>query len=622
MTKKATIPEISRMLKGDPERFASALLGEEPVTRSGTNVRYFENGSLVVNVSGPSQGRFYSFTDSDAKGDMIDLVRWHHGLADDKSGRHEALEIAKHHLGISDGRIDPSKLPKEKSQEERRAEIEADEAKRIRTANWIWKKGSETQGKEEGLAYLRGRGITCDVPPNVLKFRKLSPADLEKMGVARNDIPKTPVVSLIFAARNKEGQITAVQQVLTTEGKKVTFDNPKRTNGHMPGSSVTLGDPSKSHRMALVEGPETALSVYQSTGVPTQITLGSSNFTKVHIPKNVSELITVSDLEPTGVGLCSALKTAQHWKRHGVERSGIAIPPRLNDGDYNDVHQEFGEALVKKGIDGAYFPPEYNQDGTILVTPDARAAFFAWAKTGIEVAAKVPPKDKDTGKYRPFTIEGLVEERHNRVFIVGNPAFEIRDEALRKMRPQTEIVRLHEDSREFRKLAKTEGGMKAALQAADMYAPEGIGTKEPVFFSMRRADADALKLEGYKSVAVRSSALDRLDLGFMKGRSAIVAPLGKGTEQDRKMTEMLQSAGAETTRLTWQIFRADEAMPRIIRREIPSNFGAQEAVKEGWSGDALKDLVDISKANHEQISSTRQQDKAAGAKRKVKDEAR
>lgn len=615
MTKKATFADISRMLKGDPERFASALLGQEPTLRTGTGVRYFEHQSLVVNTSGPSQGRFYSFTDSDAKGDMIDLVRWHHGLADDKAGRHEALEIAKHHLGISNNRIDPAKIPPEKSNAQLQKEREENKAKRIRTANWIWKQGSATQGREEGLAYLKNRGITCDIPSDTLRFRKISPAALKKMDVADSDIPETPVVSLIFAARNKEGQITAVQQILTTEGRKVQFDNPKRTNGHMPGASVTLGDPRKSTKMALVEGPETALSVFQSTGIPTQITLGSSNFTKVPVPENVEYLITVSDLEATGVGLCSALKSAQYWKRNGIKYSGIAIPPRLNDGDYNDVHQKFGEALVQKGINGAYFPPEYDQDGTILITPDARAAFFAWAKTGIEVAAKVPPKDKESGKYRPFNIEGLVEDRHNRVFIVANPAFEVRDEYLRKMRPGIEIVQLHNDSREFRKLAKTEGGMKAALQAADMYAPDGTGKNEPVFFSLRRSDANALKLDGYKSVAIRSSAISRIDFDFMKGREAIVSPLGNGTEQDRAMTDRLEAAGAKTTRLTWQIFRGDEAMPRIIRRHIPNDFGAEQAAQEGWTGEALKDLVDISRANLKQIQAPQEQAAVKSKKR-------
>lgn len=599
MTKKATFSDIAKMLRADPERFASALLKQEPTLRMGTAVRYFENQSLVVNIAGPSQGRFQSFTDVDANGDMIDLVRWVHGLGDDKAGRHEALQIAKQHLGLADGKIDPAKIPQEKSEEEKRQEREEDQAKRIRTANWIWQKGSPSRGRQEGLAYLRGRGITCDIPSDTLRFRKLSKADLKKMGVSSSEMPATPVTSLIFASRNKEGQITAVQQVLTTEGKKVSFDAPKRTNGHMPGSAVTLGDPGSSNNMLLVEGPETGLSVHQATGIPTKITLGTSNFTKVEIPNHIDTLITVSDMEPTGVGLASALKAAQFWARKGVKNSGIALPPHLNDGDFNDVHQKFGEDAVRKGIEKAFFPPARDQDGTILVTSDARAAFYAWAKTGIEVAAKVPPR-KD-GKFLPMSLDSLVEDRHNRVLVVANPAIEIQDSFLKRQRPSLEIITLHDDSREFRKLAKTPGGMQAALHAADMYAPEGTGATEPVFFSLRRSDADALSLPGHKSLAIRSSAIDRIDLGFMKGRQAIVAPLGNGTDQDRKLSEKLIAAGADTTRLTWQIFRGDESVPRIIRRDIPEGFGATEASTEGWTGDALQDLIDISRANRKQM---------------------
>ena len=617
MSKTATFSDIAKMLRDDPERFASTLLGEEPTNRTGTSVRYLDNQSIVVNTSGSGQGRFYVFTDDEARGDMLDMVRWHHGLPDDKSGRHQALEIAKSHLGITDNKIDPALVPKEKSREEKEREISEDREKRIRTANWLWDKGSATEGREEGMAYLAGRGITCEISSDTLRFRRLSRQELEKMDVPAKDIPATPVVSLIFAARNEEGQVTAVQQVLTTNGKKVAFENPKRTNGYMPGSSVMLGDPSNSDRMALVEGPETALSVFQSTGIPTQITLGSSNFTKVKVPDHVRKLVTVADMEPSGVGLCSALKTAQFWSRQGIEQSGIAIPPRINDGDYNDVHQKFGERAVQHGIDTAYYPPRYEQDGTILITPDARAAFWAWAKTGVEVAAKLPPKDKD-GKYRPFSMDNIIEPRHNRVLLVKNPAFEFKTEGLRKARPDLEIATLHEDLREFRKLARQPGAMSMAIRDSDVYAPKGPGTDEPVFFSLRRDDADALKLEGHKSIAVRATSVDEVDLSFMKGRQAIVAPLGTGTEHDQNLTRRLAESGAETTRLTWQIFRGDEARPRVIRKEIPVGFGAREAAREGWTGEALKDLVDISRVNQSQMQA--QTVTTAGRKRRMQEE--
>ena len=161
MQKTATIDDIVAMTKDDPERFASSLLGEEPTQRTGMQVRYFDNQSLVVNTGGPSQGRFYNFTDPDAKGDMLDLVRWHRGLSDDKQGRKEAIAVTKSLLGLTNNTVDLAAIPKQKSDEERKREIAEDEAKRIRTANWLWDMGSETDGREQGLAYLKGRGITA-----------------------------------------------------------------------------------------------------------------------------------------------------------------------------------------------------------------------------------------------------------------------------------------------------------------------------------------------------------------------------------------------------------------------------------------------------------------------------
>jgi len=600
MQKTATIDDIVAMTKDDPERFASSLLGEEPTQRTGMQVRYFDNQSLVVNTGGPSQGRFYNFTDPDAKGDMLDLVRWHRGLSDDKQGRKEAIAVTKSLLGLTNNTVDLAAIPKQKSDEERKREIAEDEAKRIRTANWLWDMGSETDGREQGLAYLKGRGITVEPDSRTLRFRTLTKRDLEKMGVPQDQVPATPVTSLIFAARNDEGKITAVQQILTTKGKKVSFENPKRTNGLLPGASVVLGDMSKSNKLQLVEGPETGLSLYEAAQTPTMITLGTSNFTKVRIPDHVDTLIVASDMEPSGVGLASSLKTAQFWKRNGVENAGIALP-RLDDGDFNDVHQKNGKDVVAACVKHAWFAPEREQDGTILVTPDARAAFIAWAKTGLEVAARVPGRDKSR-KFFPMSLDSMVEERHNRVLLVENPAIEIKDDYLRKSRPDLEIVSLHKDSREFRKMAKNQGDLQSLINATDMHAPEGAGTVEPVFFALRRDDANALKLPGHKSVAIRARAIERVDLSFMKGREAIVSPLGEGTDHDRLLTERLQDAGAQTTRLTWQIFRGDESLPRIIRRKVPDGYGAKEASAEGWTGDALRDLVDISRANHRQIA--------------------
>lgn len=605
MNKTLTVSDIAKHLKQDPEAFAANLLGEAPTLRSGTSVRFFEDQSLVVNTGGPNEGRFYSFKDPDAKGDMLDMIHWWRGLSRDKAGMSEAVEIAKQYLSVSDGSLENIALPQPKSAEDRRREQDEDKARRIRTANWIWSMGSDTDGRDTGLAYLRARGITQEVPSDTLKFRRIPREELiTKMGVDPDTAPDSGATSLIFAARDDSGTITAVQQVFTTDadapqGKKAPFKNPKRTNGYMPGASVTLGAPEDHDTMVLVEGPETALSIHQATALPTKITLGSSNFTRAAVPDHVTTLIVAADMEPSGHGLASALKAAQFWKNHGVARAGIAVP-NTNDGDYNDIHRKKGDEAVRKSVTRPWFPPPRDQDGSVLVTADARSAFRVWTKTGLEVNARVPGKGRD-GNYQPLPVETMVEPHHNRVLMVHSPGVDMRTDHLKRMRPDVEIVTLHDNSKAFRALARNKGDLVNLINSTDMYAPEGTGTVEPVFFSLRRADADALDAPGTKSVAVRDRAISRVDFSFMKDREAIVAPLGKGIGADRRLTEALEAAGADVTRLTWQIFRADESMPRIIRNDIPDGFGAKDAAQEGWTGAALKDLVEISRVNARQI---------------------
>ena len=465
MEHQVSISEIADMLKADPERYASLILGMQPTVRSATSVRYFENQSLVVNTAGQYRGMFHSFKDSDASGNMIELIRWHNKLGNDKSGFINALDIAKRLLGISDKPVSLKNMPLAKSDEELKQEIEKDRNQRINVANWIWKNSDSKLGREAGLAYLQKRGIVCDIPPEILKFRTLPADDLIKMHVSEKDIPETPVVSLVFAARNVAGEVMAVQQVLTTNGEKVKFRNPKRTNGYILGACVTIGDTSNVSRIAMAEGPETALSVYQAAQIPTLITFGSSNFTKAHFPSYVNELIIVSDLEKSGVGIGSALKAAQEWKRKGVERVGIAIPNDVDEGDCNDMLLKYGENKVRECIANAFFAPKNNFEGAVLFTTDPRAAFCAWARTGIEVATKVPARDRE-GNYRPVNLDKHVRRRHQRVAVVENPPVEISDKWLRTTRPDIEIVRVEQNANEFRKLANIQNGIENSLRKA------------------------------------------------------------------------------------------------------------------------------------------------------------
>lgn len=603
--KKDTGPsfsDVATLLREEAAAFSEYVIGEKPTYRSGTELRYYPTGSLVVNIAGKRKGTYRSFSNDTDKGDMIDLYKMIKGAS-----AHDAFLAAKDYLAsggtdLSGNIVIPKRDP---AQEE--AEAREDRAKRIRTANWIWNNASPTDGRKEGLAYLKARGITVPIPPTTMRFRRLNAQDLIKMGATPEQVPPHPVVSIVLRATNAQGETTAVQQILTCQGKKITaivpdFPNPKRTNGDLSGSAVKLGS-DKPEKVILAEGPETSISLFQATGAPTWITLGTANYTTLQMPKTVKEVITASDLEESGVGLASALRAGQFWAAAGVPRSGIAIPRiKSNTGDFNDMHQQQGDAAVKAAVDGAFFGAPNRSPTTALVSADARAAFHVWEKTGMETIVRVPGLRKDKTR-SPIMLDTLIQPWHEKVLIIEREGYPIKDEYLRKERPDLPIITISPDSAQFLKDAKKPGYVEGLIsKEIDIHAPDGLGTTEAMAFCLRRADAEALHEAGHKALAVRSGGIDHVDLSFMKGRKAIVCPVGTGTDADRRLEQRLQEAGAETTRLVWQIFKPEGEGFRIARTSIPDTYGAAEAVAEGWKGERMADLMRASAAAMAQIA--------------------
>jgi phage/plasmid primase-like uncharacterized protein len=592
--KDLTYKDLAKMARNEAEAFATNIIGEAPCYRTGSEVRYYKNQSLRVFISGPKQGRYSSFADDSARGDLFDLWRYVRG-----GNPHDAVMGYKNFAGLIDNKSQKTvKIDRGPSQEEIKLQEQKDIAKRMRTAQWIWKNASPKNGRDEGLAYLRGRGITIEPSSDAVRFRKISTQDLEKMGVKSDEIPKTPVTSIIFKATNGKGEISAVQQILITEGKKVAFDNPKRTNGYLVGASVLLGEV-KEGKLAIAEGPETALSIHQATGIATMITLGTSNFTNISVPGNVDTMIIASDMDKSGVGLGSSLKAAQYWSRNGVNKAGIALP-RLEEGDCNDVLQNEGNEAVAQVIETAFFPVKTRHDEVVLVTPDSRVAFHAWMKTGVSTSVRIPPVNKNTGK-RIVNLDSAIEEHQKIAFLIGRKGFEFDTEYTEKHREDVKLIHVTDDSEEFLSSAKTAGYVESVIQQADIYAPQGIGQDDPVAITLRRKDADVLCAAGHMAIAVRATEVDSVDLSFMKGRNAIITPVGKGSSIDGTLEDRLNETGAETTRFTWQIFRPSKTGLEIVRNDIPKNYGAAEAVSEGWKGVAMGHLLLISELNRAQL---------------------
>jgi Toprim domain len=589
-----TLDQIKAALAERAAEFASYVLQQEPSKRNSNSVRFYPHGSLVVNTGGANKGSYYNFADDQDKGSMLDLWMNIQG-----GSLKDAIEAAKGYLNM--GGVDLGKLPAlvAKDPKETAAEEEAARQKKIGIARWIWDSSSETDGREEGLQYLKNRGIEIEPPKDRIRFRRLSRENLLKMGVKESNIPSTPVVAIVLRATNAQDDTTAVQQILTTQGKRIDkvmpdFGPAKLTNGDLTGSAVKLGG-NLPDMVQMAEGPETGLSVFAATNKPTWITLGTSNYTTIQLPKTVQTMIVASDMESSGTGLASALRAAQHWDKMGVPKVGIAIPPKTNDGDFNDTIQAFGPAAVARAFDKAFYGQKNWAPNALVVTPDPRAAFHVWRETGIETAVRIPGINGKTGARSTFHYNNLVQDHHTQIFLIPREGYPMAGEGIAKEKPDAVVTTLAENSAVFLQEAKKSGYVqKLMAQKVFLHTPSPLDTDKPVAFCLRRADADALHAAGHRAVAVRATGIDHVDLGFMKGRKAIVCPIGTGTPHDDKLTAKLEEAGAQTVRLTWQLFHPEGTGFKLARDTIPPNYGAADAVGEGWKGPQMAALLRLS----------------------------
>ena len=601
---KVTFDKVKQLLAERAAEFAEFVVGEKPTSRGATSIRFYPRGSLVVTTGGKNKGTFYNFSDESQKGSMIDLWMTIRG-----SSAYEALMAGCDFLGMSRDDINkaaaaiPPKDPKQEEEEERQR-VE----KRLRTARWLWDAASAKDGREEGLAYLRNRGIEITPQPDRMRFRKLTKDDLVKMNYDPALIPDTPVTAIVLRATNAQGETTAVQQILTTEGVKLskvvpTIGNVKKTNGELTGSAVKLGDP-KAEEVILAEGPETGMSIHAATGKAVWITLGTSNYTTLQVPRHVKRLVIAADIEPWGTGMAAAIRAKQHWEEAGVPEVGIAvppIPPGKDSSDFNDVLQDLGKDALIAAIAQPVIGPRNHAPGTVCITPDPYAALEVIKATGLDVITRVPGANKD-GKRWPMALDLLVEERHSRVLVIPREGYTIVDDNLRKARPDLPIDTLAPNGAAVLEAARTPGAVLAMVaRHTDLHAPSGIDGTHALAFCLRRADADALHTAGHKAVAIRSKGIDALDLSFMKGRKAILCPMGNGTEFDDRLEERLREAGAQTTRLVWQLFKPEGDGFAITRARIPDTYGAADAVAEGWKGERMVDLLKASESARRQV---------------------
>ncbi len=192
-----------------------------------------------------------------------------------------------------------------------------DVGKRKEAGLAIWKKATDPANSVVE-AYLRNRGIVCELPQSLRYFGNLKHPSGNYF---------TAMIALV--TRGIDGVPVAIHRTFLNNGG-VLPEPAKMMLGPCRGGAVRLGEPGD--LLLVSEGIETGLSAMQATGLPVWAALSTSGLRSLELPRSVTEVIVIADGDDPGE--TAAVAAAQRWKAEG-RAVRIARPPRGLD--FNDV---------------------------------------------------------------------------------------------------------------------------------------------------------------------------------------------------------------------------------------------------------------------------------------------
>lgn len=208
---------------------------------------------------------------------------------------------------------------------QREAEVKRAKYERTRLAKArdLWGRAKSIAGTK-GEAYLRGRGITCPIPPSLRWVPDLHHG------------PSGRWLSAMVAQVSTE----AVHRTFFEKSGERIKANAKMMLGPCAGGAVVLAD--GQGPLVVCEGVETGLSL--ASGLlngPSTIwaALSASGMKALHLPPRSSRLIVVTDGDDVGEEAGRVLATAAHARGWQVE-----LLPAPRGLDWNDVLQGKGRA--------------------------------------------------------------------------------------------------------------------------------------------------------------------------------------------------------------------------------------------------------------------------------------
>ena len=317
--------DLARQLALRIGELACALVGAEPTSRCGDELRFRSRGSLAVCVKGPKRGSWYDH-EAGVGGDALALVLHLRG-----GSMHDALEWSRAWLGLGVGGA--ARAPSAAAAVGSGAHRGRGAPETLPLARCLWAEAIDAAGTP-AAAYLRSRGLELpqDAP---LRFRS---------DAWRNPAfgPRGPAMLALMTAPEAHRPVGVHVTYLRPDGGgKAAGKRPKIMLGNagvvrlVPDSEVTIG-------LGLAEGIETSLSVIQRAGwSPVWAACSAGGIGRFPVLPGVEALTIFVDNDDGGAGEGAAEACARRWVEAG-RTVRVYVPPAGHD--FNDAPPVAGRA--------------------------------------------------------------------------------------------------------------------------------------------------------------------------------------------------------------------------------------------------------------------------------------
>jgi Toprim domain len=333
---RAELDELQRRLDDHAESLCREFFGE-PTSRRAHQLRWGRHGSFVLRLHDRRGARWYDF-ELRVGGDMLALIMEQVGL--DFAG---AVRWARGWLGD-----DPSARSTRARPREKAADFDDQQAAKRRQAVDLWAAGRPIEDTLGARYLCEHRGINRKAwPPSVVRL--VAAREIKRIIPAWARWWRWP--ALMFAATDASGTVTGVQLIaLQPDGRAVPRDEGgklKLSYGRLAGAAVRWPGVGDDGPLLLVEGGETAASVWHATGFETWANLGSISKAPLDdVPLSRVIIVCADDDPPNAPANRPRDQAIRRWRAEG-RRVLLVKPWRLSRGDKSD----FNDLLLSEDVE-------------------------------------------------------------------------------------------------------------------------------------------------------------------------------------------------------------------------------------------------------------------------------